>query len=792
MTSTAEPARLSSAQELDQFVQKLKAGLEGDVYFDAGNRALYATDASNYRQVPIGVVAPRTAKDVETTVAIADEFNAPILMRGAGTSLAGQTCNVAIVLDVSRYLNRITELDPDARLARVEPGVVCDSLRNAAEEHGLTFGPDPSTHTHCTLGGMIGNNSCGAHSVMSGKTVDNIESLDVLTYDGLRLTVGPTSEDELERIVREGGRRGEIYAALRNLRDRYADAIRNDFPQIRRRVSGYNLDALLPENGFNVAAALIGTEGTCAITLSAQTRLIPSPPHRTLVVLGYEDICEAGDRAPEVLATGPLALEGIDDQIVADMRKKGMGLKALKGLPDGDGWLLAEYGGDSEEQAQEKARKAIEQIGEHCVDSRLYTDPVEANLVWSVRKSGAAATNALPGEPETYPGWEDAAVDPAQVGDYLRDYRKLLGQYGYRSSLYGHFGDGCIHGRVTFDMSSAEGVAKWRRFTEEAADLVVRYGGSLSGEHGDGQARAELWPRMFSDELMAAFREFKAIWDPEHRLNPHKLIDPYRLDENLRTGPDHNPAEPQPLYFSFHKDEGSFAAATGRCVGVGKCRSQQGGTMCPSYRGRWKKNTAPEAAPDCSSRCWKAIRWARSGTMNRSTKPWICAWAARPVNTSVRYRWTWPLTRPNSWPTIMRSTGAPGRLGSWAGFTSGPGWPEPCPESSTASPPCRASALWYTNWRALPPSAHCPDSHRARIPAAIAPNRRPTRTGQRYCCGLTPSATTLTRGRQGRLIVCCRPPGSTSGYLASRSAVAVHCTIMAGWNRRVVAWKEPW
>jgi len=585
MTSTAEPARLSSAQELDQFVQKLKAGLEGDVYFDAGNRALYATDASNYRQVPIGVVAPRTAKDVETTVAIADEFNAPILMRGAGTSLAGQTCNVAIVLDVSRYLNRITELDPDARLARVEPGVVCDSLRNAAEEHGLTFGPDPSTHTHCTLGGMIGNNSCGAHSVMSGKTVDNIESLDVLTYDGLRLTVGPTSEDELERIVREGGRRGEIYAALRNLRDRYADAIRNDFPQIRRRVSGYNLDALLPENGFNVAAALIGTEGTCAITLSAQTRLIPSPPHRTLVVLGYEDICEAGDRAPEVLATGPLALEGIDDQIVADMRKKGMGLKALKGLPDGDGWLLAEYGGDSEEQAQEKARKAIEQIGEHCVDSRLYTDPVEANLVWSVRKSGAAATNALPGEPETYPGWEDAAVDPAQVGDYLRDYRKLLGQYGYRSSLYGHFGDGCIHGRVTFDMSSAEGVAKWRRFTEEAADLVVRYGGSLSGEHGDGQARAELWPRMFSDELMAAFREFKAIWDPEHRLNPHKLIDPYRLDENLRTGPDHNPAEPQPLYFSFHKDEGSFAAATGRCVGVGKCRSQQGGTMCPSYRG---------------------------------------------------------------------------------------------------------------------------------------------------------------------------------------------------------------
>ncbi|SFR42014.1 FAD/FMN-containing dehydrogenase [Marinobacter daqiaonensis] len=585
MSPEVDTKALPAGDALEKLDQKLRDRLQGEVYFDPGNRALYATDASNYRQVPVGVVIPRSADDIETAVAIAREFDAPILMRGAGTSLAGQTCNAAIVLDTSRYLNRVTSLDPEKRLASVEPGVVCDTLRNAAEKHGLTFGPDPSTHTHCTLGGMIGNNSCGAHSVTSGKTVDNIESLEVLTYDGLRLTVGPTSERELERIIQAGGRRSEIYSALRNLRDRYDEAIRNDFPDIRRRVSGYNLDALLPENGFNVAAALIGTEGTCAITLSAQAKLIPSPPHRTLVVLGYEDICQAGDRAPGVLATGPLALEGIDDQIVSDMRKKGMGIKALEGLPDGEGWLLAEYGGDTEEEAQEKARDAIRQLGEHCVDTRLYTDPAEASLVWSVRKSGAAATNALPGEAETYPGWEDAAVDPEQVGNYLRDYLKLLDRYGYRSSLYGHFGEGCIHGRTTFDLSSTEGVAKWRRFTEDAADLVVRYGGSLSGEHGDGQARAELWPRMFSDELMSAFREFKAIWDPGNRLNPHKLIDPYRLDENLRTGPDHDPVDPQPLHFSFHKDEGSFAAAAGRCVGVGKCRSHQGGTMCPSYRG---------------------------------------------------------------------------------------------------------------------------------------------------------------------------------------------------------------
>ncbi|WP_404364177.1 FAD-binding and (Fe-S)-binding domain-containing protein [Marinobacter sp.] len=585
MSSAHQKTGTLSASAAEQMVAALKDRISGEVRFDPGSRALYATDASNYRQVPLGVVIPRNIEDIEAAVAIARDFNAPVLMRGAGTSLAGQTCNVAVVIDTSPYLNRILNLDPGTRTAWVEPGVVCDTLRNAAEEHGLTFGPDPSTHTHCTLGGMVGNNSCGAHSVMAGKTVDNIETLEVLTWDGLRLTVGPTSDEELESIISVGGRRGEIYSRLKQLRDRYAGAIREGFPDIRRRVSGYNLDALLPENGFNVAAALIGTEGTCAITLAAQARLVPSPAHRVLVVFGYKDICQAGDEAPEVLSFGALALEGLDEQIVSDMRKKGMGLKALEGLPEGNGWLLAEFGADDRDEAEQQARAAMDAQKDRCVDSRLYTDPQEASLVWSVRKSGAAATNALPGEPETYPGWEDAAVDPGRVGDYLRDYRKLLEQYGYRSSLYGHFGDGCIHGRVTFDLSSHEGVAKWRRFTEEAADLVVSYGGSLSGEHGDGQARAELWPRMFSAELMDAFREFKAIWDPDNRLNPHKLIEPYRLDENLRTGPGHDPIDPQPLHFTFHRDEGSFAQAAGRCVGVGKCRSQSGGIMCPSYRG---------------------------------------------------------------------------------------------------------------------------------------------------------------------------------------------------------------
>ncbi|MDX1606410.1 MAG: FAD-linked oxidase C-terminal domain-containing protein, partial [Candidatus Competibacterales bacterium] len=561
----------------------LRAGIEGEVRFEPGSRALYTTDASNYRQVPIGVVIPRSVADIEHTLAAIRRFDAPVLMRGGGTSLAGQTCNVAVVLDTSKYLGRILQIDSERRLARVEPGVVCNVLRLAAERHGLTFGPDPSTHARCTLGGMIGNNSCGAHSVMAGKTSENVETLDILTYDGLRLTVGPTPEDELEAIIAAGGRRGELYAGLRALRDRNGDTVRREFPPIRRRVSGYNLDALLPENGFNVAQALVGTEGTCAITLGAEVRLVDSPRSRVLAVLGYDDICAAGDAGPAVVATGALCCEGLDEHIIGDMRKKGYGLDAIKLLPEGRAWLMVEYGGATAQEARARADAGLADLAPGCVASRLFVDPAEQRTVWSIRESGAAATNSVPGEAETYPGWEDAAVEPARVGDYLRDYRRLLARYGYRSSLYGHFGDGCIHGRVDFDLSSTEGVARWRRFTEEAADLVIDYGGSLSGEHGDGQARAELWPRMFGPELMQAFREFKRLWDPHNRMNPGKLIDPYRLDENLRTGPDHAPAQPA-TRFGFIHDEGSFARAVERCVGVGKCRRHAGGVMCPSYR----------------------------------------------------------------------------------------------------------------------------------------------------------------------------------------------------------------
>ncbi len=564
---------------------ELAAGINGEVRFDGGSRSLYATDASNYRQVPIGVVIPRTVEDLVRTVEICRRHQAPILARGAGTSLCGQTCNVAVVIDTSQYLNRVLSVDPQQRLARVEPGVICDALRHAAEAHRLTFGPDPATHSRCTLGGMIGNNSCGAHSVMAGKTVDNIARMEILTYDGLRMWVGPTSEKELEQIIAEGGRRGDIYRRLKTLRDQYAEHVRNRFPTIKRRVSGYNLDELLPENGFNVARALVGSEGTCVMVLQAETKLVHSPPVRVLVVLGYPDIYQAADQTPAILPFGNICLEGLDKSMIDDMRRKNLQLGDIALLPGGDAWLLVEFGGETLEEAQAKANALVEAQLPFTVGRQIYLDKADQNRVWAIREAGSSARNAVPGQPETYAGWEDAAVDPNRLGDYLRDYQKLLDKYGYDASLYGHFGDGCIHGRVTFDFSTEESVTHWRRFLVEAAELVVAYGGSLSGEHGDGQARAELLPLMFGDELMAAFREFKRIWDPDNRMNPGKLIDAYPLHANLRVGPEYRPVNLKPLHFSFARDNGSLLQAAQRCVGAGKCRRIEGGAMCPSYRG---------------------------------------------------------------------------------------------------------------------------------------------------------------------------------------------------------------
>jgi FAD/FMN-containing dehydrogenase/Fe-S oxidoreductase len=579
------------AVNAERLAADLSAVVRGEVRFDRGSRALYATDGSNYRQPPIGVVIPRDADDVTRAVEVCRRHDAPIFGRGGGTSLAGQCCNVAVVFDFSKYMNRVLDVDPSRRLARVQPGTILDDLRHAAEKHGLTFGPDPSTHNHCTLGGMIGNNSCGVHSVMAQfagtgpRTSDQIEWLEILTYDGARMRVGETSDEMCDAIVAEGGRRGAAYAALRNLRDRHQRELRDGMPHIPRRVSGYNLDALLPENRFNVAHALVGSESTCVLVLEAMVRLVPNPKARTLVVLGYPSVFDAADHVPQIMGHRPIGCEGMDDKLVKDIESIGYEKDVLKILPEGNGFLLVEFGGDSKEDADQNARGMLTELAglPGAPTTKLFDDPAEEHKVWKVREAGLGATAHVDRNRPTWEGWEDSAVAPEKLGTYLRAFRDLLDTHGLQGDLYGHFGQGCVHTRINFDLQSADGIRQYRAFVEAAADLVVSLGGSLSGEHGDGQSRGELLSKMYGPQVMEAFHEFKRIWDPQWKMNPGKILDAYRLDENLRLGANYAPPAVE-AHFHYPNEQGGFAKATLRCVGVGECRRLEGGTMCPSFR----------------------------------------------------------------------------------------------------------------------------------------------------------------------------------------------------------------
>ena len=632
------------------------AAREGTVRFDRQARAAYASDASNYRQPPVGVVLPRDASEVEAALSVCRRHGAAVLPRGAGTSLAGQAVNAAVVLDLSRHLHRVLEVDPERRLARVEAGAVLDRLQTAARPHGLVFGPDPSTHASCTLGGMLGNNACGVHSLTHGRTSDNVESLTVLTAEGERLEPGALEADELERRIAAGGREGELLRGLRELGQRVAPRVVEGFPDIPRRVSGFNLDEILPPDDsgrfggrpFHPGRALVGTEGTCATVIEARLRLVPRPTERALLLLGYPSLVEAASAVPAVLETGRglareagrdvlIGLEGLDRHLIDNPHVRERLAAALEMFPDGGGCLMAELGGFEPGQAEAAGRRLLERLQGSREGQpsglRLVTDAAHQELAWKVREAGLGTTSRHPVLGDTAPGWEDAAVAPQQLGEYVADLQALLDRFGLPAALYGHFGDGCLHARIGFDLATPDGVARFRDFVQEAADLVVEHGGSLSGEHGDGQARGELLPRMFGPELMGAFRDFKAIWDPEGRMNPGKVVDPRPLDADLapslRGGlpprplprremgaTDHPPGEATeepttapPLpggsgsglgeggqggegpeaaawrgFFAFADDDGSFARAVGRCVGVGKCRRETGGVMCPSYR----------------------------------------------------------------------------------------------------------------------------------------------------------------------------------------------------------------
>ena len=549
--------------------------VDGEVRFDRGTRALYATDSSNYRQVPIAVVVPRNAEAVVAALSICHQHGVPVLMRGGGTSLAGQTCNQAVVIDCSRHLNHC-EIDGDAGVAYVEPGLVLDSLRHAALAKGWDFGPDPSTHDRCTLGGMLGNDSCGTHSVFSefygpgARTSDHVIELDVITYDGLRLRAQRGDRPELR------GRLAVINDRLLALRDRYGDEIRARFPNMPRRVSGYNLPALLPENGFDVAKALVGSESTCVTILGATLKLVRAKPERAVAVLGFPDIYAAAAAVPAVRALKPVGCEAIDHVLARRVHEMHRHSEALKLLPDGKAWLIVEFGGETLEEARAQAERA-----KKLAPCKLYDHKDVEHHLWELREAALAVTAYEPGKPDTYEGWEDSAVPVANLPAYLRDLHALYDQYGYHGALYGHFGQGCVHTRIDFDFRHPTGIERYKRFTADAARLVVSHGGSMSGEHGDGQSRADLHEIMFGRDVVHAFGEFKSIWDPDHQMNPGKLVYPNPRDSHLRL----RYYEPQPGEIELsHGDDGkNFAHAALRCVGVGKCRKHETGTMCPSY-----------------------------------------------------------------------------------------------------------------------------------------------------------------------------------------------------------------
>ncbi|MFF7648318.1 FAD-binding and (Fe-S)-binding domain-containing protein [Streptomyces sp. NPDC007983] len=551
--------------EADELEQALRRAVRGDVSFDAASRALMTMDASNYRRVPAGVVAPRDADDVAGALAVCRERGVPVVARGGGTSIAGQATGLGVVLDFTRHMRRIVSLDPERRTAVVQPGVILDELRTAAGAHGLTFGPDPSTHSRCTLGGMIGNNSCGSHSVAWGTTADNVRELDVLTYGGERVRAAQ-GLDALPVRLRE---------ALRSLAGDHLALLRTGFPELPRRISGYALDELLPEKNADVARALTGSEGTLGVLTEATVRLVEAPAARALAVLGYPDESAAAEAAHTLLPYGPLTVEGMAADLVV----------GASGLPKGAAWLFVEVGGAGREEAYARAEEIARAAAHATTDHTVVADPAGQRALWRVREDASGTATRMPDGAEAWPGWEDCAVPPARLGAYLRDFRALMAQHGLRGTPYGHFGDGCIHVRIDFDLMREAGVRVFRDFSTDLADLVVAHGGSLSGEHGDGLARAELLPRMYGDEMVGLFGRFKDLWDPAGGLNPGVLARPRRLDQDLRF--DVLPRRPVDVEFGYPHDGGDFSAAVRRCVGVAKCRNEAvsgASVMCPSYR----------------------------------------------------------------------------------------------------------------------------------------------------------------------------------------------------------------
>ena len=758
--STAGSATAIAVTPRDLAAALRGAGLTG-VDDSARRRAEYSADASNYRVVPSVVVFPRHVDEAAAALDVARRAGVPVTSRGGRTSIAGNAVGSGVVLDFSKHLNRVLSVDPEARTAVAEPGAILDDITAAAAGHGLRFGPDPSTHSRASIGGSIGNNACGSRALRYGRTADNVVSLDILTAAGERLTARRMGRDGLSAA-------GPIGAALDALTGAHLGMIRAEFGRFTRQVSGYSLEHLLPENGADLARFLAGTEGTLAMITGATVALVPSPKAVALAVLGYPGMPEAADAVPALLPHQPVAMEGMDARLVGVFRAR-RGDAAVPALPRGQSWLFVETAGDTEAEARAAAARLIADAG--CLDSLVVTG-APARALWRVREDGAGLGSRTPADAPAWPGWEDAAVPPRQLGAYLRDFAALMAEHGLDGLSYGHFGDGCVHIRIDFPFASAPG--RYRRFVVAAAQLVGKYGGSMSGEHGDGRARSELLPAMYSAEAIDVMAAVKAIFDPGNVLNPGVLVDPAPLDADLRV-PQARPLR-RGLGFAYSHDGGDLSAAVHRCVGVGKCRADTtgsgwGGVMCPSWLATRDEKDSTRGRARVLQELANGTPGPRTSARRSWPSRWTCACPARAARRTARPGWTWPPTRPRC---CTSGTGA-GRVRRpttrWAGCPAGPGWPRARPGWPTPRCAPRDWPAWPSGWAGSTPGGRCRGS--PRRPSAPGSPRGPgpaARPAPRCCCGWTRSPTTSPPRSARPPCGCSRRPGTRCRSRPSRCA----------------------
>ena len=564
--------------------RELRRVVEGEVRFDQYSRLLYSTDASMYQVEPIGVVLPRSRADVQAVLELANRYNVPVLPRGGGTSLIGQTVNHAIVLDFSKYMHRVLEVSRDELWCRVEPGVIQDELNAHVRPLGLLFGPDTSTSNRATLGGMSGNNSAGSHSIAYGKTIDHVLELTCLLADGSEVTLRDLTPAELEAKCRADGLEGQIYREVRRLVGQHADEIRARYPKLMRRVSGYNLDEFVKPQPFGLHRLAVGSEGTLVCVVEMKMRLVRRPRFTAVDVIHYDDLQAALESSVDLLTTGPYAVE-ITDKMILDLARENIEQRARMGFVQGDpaAIMIVEYSGETEAEVRAKvealeALRARKRIG---YAAHIAYDPAAQQSIWKLRKAGLGLLLGTKGDRKPIAFVEDTAVEPAKLGPFIARFREVLGRHGAAAGYYGHCSVGCLHIRPLINLKDAGEIRKMRAIAEEITALVMEFGGGLSGEHGDGRARSPFNETLYGQRLYDAFRQVKRTFDPKGILNPGNIVDAPPMTEHLRYGPEYRAWEPDTLLdFS---GQGGFAGAVEMCNGIGVCRKKLEGTMCPSY-----------------------------------------------------------------------------------------------------------------------------------------------------------------------------------------------------------------